>query len=388
MPSCAPMSQCGDPLVLLRRSANGSPSSMPTHQRRSSTLSLSSAPSGTSGEGTFGSISSSVAQARRRPARWPRWPARSSSPSTRLLSVSWSAVATSFSRRASPTWRERTFTSARRRSASWSRCAMLDVERHDLVHVGARDAAPRQGGLHHLGFAAQLDEIDHARQPTEAPIWRARGEPVGSRVVSNAVEVNHLRVGFGDRRGGRRRQPHRRLRRGGHAARPQRRRQDHRSSRPCWDFARPPRAPCASTASTRAATTREVVARTGALLQRGGVWFPMTPRQVLRAHRRATTRRRATRANCSALLDLERCAPHAVAAPERRRAAAHAARRSPCVGRPAGPGARRTHHRGRPRRPPGDPRHHQRRARARMRAAASPPTNSSRPSAWPTAWSS
>ena len=52
---------------------------------------------------------------------------------------------------------------------------------------------------------------------------------------------------------------------------------------------------------------REVVARTGALLQRGGVWFPMTPRQALEL---TATYYDAPRAPTEllALLDLERCA--------------------------------------------------------------------------------
>jgi len=52
---------------------------------------------------------------------------------------------------------------------------------------------------------------------------------------------------------------------------------------------------------------REVVARTGALLQRGGVWFPMTPRQVLDL---TATYYEAPRepSELLRLLDLERCA--------------------------------------------------------------------------------
>jgi len=51
----------------------------------------------------------------------------------------------------------------------------------------------------------------------------------------------------------------------------------------------------------------EVVARTGALLQRGGVWFPMTPSQVLEL---TATYYQAPRkpGELLALLDLERCA--------------------------------------------------------------------------------
>jgi len=52
---------------------------------------------------------------------------------------------------------------------------------------------------------------------------------------------------------------------------------------------------------------REVVARTGALLQRGGVWFPMSPRQVLEL---TATYYEAPRepAELLRILDLEKCA--------------------------------------------------------------------------------
>ena len=52
---------------------------------------------------------------------------------------------------------------------------------------------------------------------------------------------------------------------------------------------------------------REVVARTGALLQRGGVWFPMTPRQVLEL---TATYYEAPRepSELLALLELDKCA--------------------------------------------------------------------------------
>ena len=51
---------------------------------------------------------------------------------------------------------------------------------------------------------------------------------------------------------------------------------------------------------------REVVARTGALLQRGGVWFPMTPRQVLELTATYYEAPRAA-AELLSLLDLEGC---------------------------------------------------------------------------------
>jgi len=51
---------------------------------------------------------------------------------------------------------------------------------------------------------------------------------------------------------------------------------------------------------------REVVVRTGALLQRGGVWFPMTPRQALQLTAAYYDAPRDAR-ELLALLDLERC---------------------------------------------------------------------------------
>jgi ABC-2 type transport system ATP-binding protein len=52
---------------------------------------------------------------------------------------------------------------------------------------------------------------------------------------------------------------------------------------------------------------REVVTRTGALLQRGGVWFPMTPREVLDLTSTYYDAPRST-SELLSLLDLERCA--------------------------------------------------------------------------------
>jgi ABC-2 type transport system ATP-binding protein len=52
---------------------------------------------------------------------------------------------------------------------------------------------------------------------------------------------------------------------------------------------------------------REVVVRTGALLQRGGVWFPMSPRQVLELTASYYDAPRNSE-ELLALLDLERCA--------------------------------------------------------------------------------
>ena len=111
----------------------------------------------------------------------------------------------------------------------------------------------------------------------------------------------------------------------------------------------------------------EVVVRTGALLQRGGVWFPMTPRQVLHL----TASYYDAPSDTEELVDCPRSRAvraHAVATPERRRAAAHLAR-ARAARTTSGAGARRAHHRRGPRGPPGHPRPDRRRARPRMRAA-------------------
>ena len=143
-----------------------------------------------------GSGSSAARRARgRRRARSPRSPDRSSSPRFRLFSVNSSAVSVSLSRRASPTSRERNFTSARRRSASWSSARCSHVHREDLVHHLGRDAATGQGGLHDIGFTAQSDEINHAHQPTEHVRANSK-DALGSVVVSNAVQVTNLSVRF------------------------------------------------------------------------------------------------------------------------------------------------------------------------------------------------
>ncbi|MFI5035386.1 MAG: ABC transporter ATP-binding protein [Acidimicrobiales bacterium] len=71
------------------------------------------------------------------------------------------------------------------------------------------------------------------------------------------------------------------------------------------------RAPSAGTVRLHGLDPRrahaEVTARTGALLQRGGVWFPMTPRQVLRLTASYYTAPRETE-ELVAALDLGRCA--------------------------------------------------------------------------------
>ena len=187
--------------------------------------------------------------------------------------------------RASPTWRESSLTSARSRSASWSsrRCSTSSAMISSMVATST--PAPRQGGLHEFGFTAQLSEINHAAKPTE-DAQGGLGDRLGSKVVSNAVEVS---------------QPEGRLRRCCVAvddvslhvdygevvdpARSQRRRQDD-GSRDAPGFSTPRRRDASALHGLDPVRDhREVVVRTGALLQRGGVWFPMTPAPGARPHR-------------------------------------------------------------------------------------------------------
>jgi ABC-2 type transport system ATP-binding protein len=124
-----------------------------------------------------------------------------------------------------------------------------------------------------------LDEVDHDGQPTEHVEVDLK-KRLGSVVVSNAVEVNDLAVYFGNLRA-----------------------VDHVSLHVAYGEVVTLLGPNGAGKTTvvetllgfRAPTSgtvrlhglnplrdhREVVVRTGALLQRGGVWFPMTPRQVL-----------------------------------------------------------------------------------------------------------
>ena len=184
---------------------------------------------------------------------------------------------------------------------------------------------------------------------------RRRGQPPGGRASATCVAVDDVVAA-------------RRLRRGRRAARARTARARPPWSRRCSAFARRPSGTVRLHGLDPLRDHHEVVVRTGALLQRGGVWFPMTPRQVLELTATYYDAPRESRASCCALLDLERCATNAVATPERRRAAAHPARPRPARS-PARPGARRADDRGRPRGAPGHPRHHPRRARARLRAA-------------------
>ena len=131
-------------------------------------------------------------------------------------------------------------------------------------------------------------------------------ERLGSRVVSNAVEVNNLVVDFGDLRA-----------------------VDDVSLHVAYGEVVTLLGPNGAGKTTvvetllgfRAPTSgtvrlhglnptrdhREVVIRTGALLQRGGVWSPMTPRQVLELTAAYYATSRAT-GELLTLLDLDRCA--------------------------------------------------------------------------------
>ena len=160
MPSSRPISQCATRWCSAK-DGNGAPSSMPTHHRRTSTLSLSSSPSGTLSSGRLG-ISNKSSRRRLATRSVASLASRSSSPRVRLSIVSASAVSRSFSRLAAPTRRDSSFTSARRRSASCRRRRCSTSSAHDLVNLARRDAAAAKGRLDNVGLTAQLGEINHA----------------------------------------------------------------------------------------------------------------------------------------------------------------------------------------------------------------------------------
>ena len=156
---------------------------------------------------------------------------------------------------------------------------MLDVESDYLIHHHRRDAATGQSGLDDIGFTAELGNINHVRQPIEVRLGRP-AERLGSRVVSNAVHVNHLEVRFAT------------LKAvddvtfavsygevvallGPNGA----------GKTTVVETLLGFRSPTSGTVRLHGLDPvrdhHEVVLRTGAHLQRGGVWFPMTPRQVL-----------------------------------------------------------------------------------------------------------
>jgi ABC-2 type transport system ATP-binding protein len=124
-----------------------------------------------------------------------------------------------------------------------------------------------------------LDEVNHVDKPTEhaKDDWSNR---LGSVVVSNAVEVNDLVVAFGALRAVDGVSLHVAYGEvvtllGPNGA----------GKTTAVETLLGFREPTSGTARLHGLNPvrdhREVVVRTGALLQRGGVWFPMTPRQVL-----------------------------------------------------------------------------------------------------------
>lgn len=158
-------------------------------------------------------------------------------------------------------------------------CTVPHVHREDLVHHLGRDPATGQGGLYDIGFTAQSDEIDHAHQPTEHVRANSK-DALGSVVVSNAVQVTNLSVRFGALQA-----------------------VDDVSLHVDYGDVVTLLGPNGAGKTTLVETLlgfrapesgtvrlhglnplrdhHEVVVRTGALLQRGGVWAPMTPRQVM-----------------------------------------------------------------------------------------------------------
>ena len=155
---------------------------------------------------------------------------------------------------------------------------MLSIQDEDFVHGRVRDASAGQGRLDEFGFTTQLGEINHVNKPTDAdPQWPER---LGSDVVSNAVEIKNLKVAFSNLTA-----------------------VDDVSLQVAYGEVACLLGPNGAGKTTvvetllgfRAPTSgtvrlhgldplrdhAEVVVRTGALLQRGGVWFPMTPQQVL-----------------------------------------------------------------------------------------------------------
>ena len=156
---------------------------------------------------------------------------------------------------------------------------MFKVEANDLIEDSRRDTATAEGGPDDVRFTAQLSEINHALKPTEE---RSKGsaERLGSDVVSYAVEISHLSVRFSDVVA-----------------------VDDVSFTVSYGQVVALLGPNGAGKTTLVETLlgfrapgsgtvhlhglnpvrdhREMVVRTGALLQRGGVWFPMTPRQVL-----------------------------------------------------------------------------------------------------------
>ena len=181
---------------------------------------------------------------------------------------------------------------------------MLRVQFNDLIHGREVDAPSSQSRLHKFRFTTKLREINHVVKPTEGP--KGSLERLGSRVVSNAVEMRNLTVSFGNVDA-----------------------VDDVTLHITYGEVATLLGPNGAGKTTAVETLlgfrspshgsvrvhgldpvrdhREVVARTGALLQRGGVWFPMTPRQVLDLTATYYEAPRET-AELLKLLDLESCA--------------------------------------------------------------------------------
>jgi len=157
---------------------------------------------------------------------------------------------------------------------------VLYVHGNNGVHRGGRDAAAGESGLYDVGITAELDEVNHGCQPSE-PRLASSDERLGLVPVSHAIVAEHLSVQFG-----------------AVAA------VSDVSLRVNFGeivtllgpngagkttlvetllgFRRPTSGSAQLHGLNPVDHHASVVTRTGALLQRGGVWFPMTPRQVLR----------------------------------------------------------------------------------------------------------
>lgn len=207
---------------------------------------------------------------------------------------------------------------------------MLAIENQDVVHGLRRDAASGQRGLDDIGFTTQLHEINHSPRlvkgalrfvevvavrphapsgpgvPSPGACEETRRDLLGSIVVSYAIEVSHLAVHFAALRA-----------------------VDDVSMQVSYGQVTSLLGPNGAGKTTLVETLlgfrspdagrvrvhgldpvrdhAEVVVRTGALLQRGGVWFPMTPAQVLELTASYYDQPRAPR-ELLTLLSLDDCA--------------------------------------------------------------------------------
>ena len=155
MPSSAPTSQCGTPLVLGVGAGLGRPAA---HRRG---CPRARPRRGHPAAGRFGQHSNRrrrTSAGRHRPRRRATF---SSSATWRLSSVSAAAVASSAILRAWPTWRESSLTwpAARRAGPTASRArASASRQRVDLRRV---DTPPGQGRLDRVGVVPDLPDVDH-----------------------------------------------------------------------------------------------------------------------------------------------------------------------------------------------------------------------------------